>query len=218
MSRDIVGADPDLVDYVDRHSEPADAVQEALIEATTALGGVSMVQIGRAQGAFMEVLVRAVAPRLAVEVGTFTGYSALSIAKALPDHGRLICCDVSTDWTAIASEHWARAGVADKIDLRIGPAIETLRQLPREPAVDFAFIDADKPGYIDYYEELLGRLSPHGVIAVDNTLWSGAVVDPTDESADTVAIRAFNDHVAADPRTVVALTTIGDGVTLISHR
>jgi len=218
MSRETVGLRPDLLAYVDAHSEPPTDVQESLIAATSTLGDVSMMQIGRAQGAFTEVLVRALAPGLAVEVGTFTGYSALAIAKGLPADGRLICCDVSTEWTDIARPHWEQAGVADKIELRIGPALDTLRAMPRDIAIDFAFIDADKVSYVDYYEELLARLSPRGLIAVDNTLWSGAVVDAADDSRDTVAIQAFNDHVARDPRTVAALGTIGDGVTLITHR
>ena len=160
----------------------------------------------------------AVRPLFAVEVGTFTGYSSLAIARALPEGGRLLCCDVSEEWTTVARRHWEAAGVADRIDLVIGPAADTLAGLPAELRVDFAFIDADKGGYLDYYEALVPRLSPHGLIAVDNVLWSGRVVDPDAEDADTVAIRAFNDHVAADPRVEAVMLSVGDGVTLIGQR
>ena len=128
-----------------------------------------------------------------------------------------MCCDVSTEWTDIAREHWALAGVVDRIDLRVAPAIETLRTLPVDTVVDFAFIDADKGGYLDYYEELLARLAPGGLVCVDNTLWSGAVIDPDVDDADTEAIRRFNDHVAADARTRQVIVPIGDGLTLIRH-
>ena len=153
-----------------------------------------------------------------MEVGTFTGYSALAVAVALPPGGRLLCCDISEEWTAIARSHWERAGVADRIDLRIAPALDTLRDLPLEPPVDFAFIDADKATYIDYYEELLRRLSPRGVILVDNVLWGGGVALPSQDDPTTEALRAFNAHVVADPRVQVALLPVGDGLTVITRR
>ena len=216
MARDLFG--PDVVQYLHEHTSPTDNVQDQLIERTKALGPWAGMQIGANQGAFLEILVRAIRPALAVEIGTFTGYSALSIARGLPDGGRLLCCDVSEEWTAIAREHWSLAGVADRIDLKIAPADETLAQLPAEQTVDFAFIDADKTGYRGYYEALLPRLSDHGVIAVDNTLWGLAVLDPSDERDDTAAIRDFNDFVATDERAVSTLLPLGDGVTLISRR
>jgi caffeoyl-CoA O-methyltransferase len=154
----------------------------------------------------------------AVEVGTFTGYSALCIARGLADDGRLLCCDVSEEWTAIGREAWKRAGVDGRIDLRIAPAIETLRALPTDEPIDLAFVDADKGGYAAYYEELLPRLRANGVILVDNTLWSGAVVDASRTDDDTEAIRAFNDMVAADERVESVILTIGDGLTLIRKR
>ncbi len=203
-----------IATYIDQHSTTPDAVQQQLIERTNAMGGISRMQIGPNQGAFLEVLIGAIAPKRAVEIGTFTGYSSLAIARALGDDAQLICCDVSEEWTAVAREHWEAAGVAGKIDLRIGPALETIKALDDTP-VDFAFIDADKTGYHAYYEELVPRLSDRGVIAVDNTLWSGAVAGTDDTSDDTVALRAFNAHVQADPRTVCSLTPIGDGLTLI---
>ncbi len=218
MSPRTLGLSDELFRYVLDHSTGPDEVQQRLIERTGALGGVSQMQIAPDQGVLMGMLVATVAPSFAVEVGTFTGYSSIAIARALPDGGRLLCCDVSEEWTSIAREHWEAAGVADRIELRVGPALDTLRALPADQPVGFAFIDADKGGYVDYYEELLSRLADGGLIAVDNTLWGGAVVDERDSSPDTEAIRRFNDHVAADPRTDVVIVPIGDGLTLIRQR
>ena len=210
-----IGLDDALSAYIGAHSTPPDAVRRQLIERTEALGGVSGMQIAPEQGELLTMLTSLVRADFAVEVGTFTGYSSLSIASGLADGGRLLCCDVSTEWTDIAREHWALAGVDDRIELRIAPAIETLRSLPADTVVDFAFIDADKGGYVDYYEELLSRLAPHGLMCVDNTLWSGAVIDPDVDDANTEALRRFNDHVAADARTRQVIVPIGDGLTLI---
>jgi caffeoyl-CoA O-methyltransferase len=180
-----IGLDDALSAYVAAHSTKPDDVRRRLIERTEALGDAAGMQIAPEQGEFLTMLTSLVQARFAVEVGTFTGYSALSIASGLAEGGRLLCCDVSTEWTDIAREHWALAGVDDRIDLRVAPAIETLRALPADTVVDFAFIDADKGGYLDYYEEFLDRLAPGGLICVDNTLWSGAVVDPDIHDADT---------------------------------
>jgi caffeoyl-CoA O-methyltransferase len=209
---------PALLDYVIAHGTPPDEVQHALIDETTALGGISRMQIAAEQGAFMTLLTRLVGARFAVEVGTFTGYSSICIARGLAEGGRLLCCDVSEEWTAIARRHWERAGLDDRIELRLGPALETLRALPLDPPIDLAFIDADKGGYRGYYEELLERMRPNGLILVDNVLWGGAVVDPSDSSADTEAIRAFNDHVAADERVDKVMLPIADGLTLARKR
>jgi len=210
-----IGLDDALSAYIGAHSTPPDAVRRQLIERTEALGGVSGMQIAPEQGELLTMLTSLVRADFAVEVGTFTGYSSLSIASGLAEGGRLLCCDVSLEWTDIAREHWALAGVDDRIELRIAPAIETLRSLPADTVVDFAFIDADKGGYLDYYEELLSRLAPHGLMCVDNTLWSGAVIDPDVDDANTEALRRFNDHVAADARTRQVIVPIGDGLTLI---
>ena len=210
--------DEALAAYVEAHSTGPDEVQRELIEATAKLGGASVMQIGTAHGTFMTMLTTLLRPRFAVEVGTFTGYSALAVAKALPPEGRLMCCDISEEWTAIAREHWARAGVADRIDLRIGPALETLRSLPAEPEVDLAFIDADKGSYIAYYSELVPRLSERGVILVDNTLWDGHVADPSHTDSTTEDLRAFNAHVVADERVSVSLLPVGDGLSFIARR
>ena len=218
MARMLLTDDDDLGRYLDAHSTPPDAVQRRLIETTAQLGGISVMQIGADQGAFLQILVACLQPRFAVEIGTFTGYSSLAIARGLPEGGRLLCCDVSEEWTTVAREHWELAGVSDRIELQIGPAADTIGALGDDVEVDFAFIDADKTGYLDYYESLVPRLSTKGMIAVDNTLWSGKVLDDEVDDADTVALREFNDRVVADDRTLVAMTPIGDGLTLIRLR
>jgi caffeoyl-CoA O-methyltransferase len=207
-----------LHDYVLANTTAGDAVDESLSEATRELGGAARMQVARDQGMFLSMLVSAVRPQLAVEVGTFTGTSSLAIARALPDGGRLLCCDVSEEWTAIARRHWEAAGVSDRIDLVIAPAIQTLRALPDDMQVDFAFIDADKTGYLAYYEELVPRLSDHGLLVVDNVLWSGRVMDTSILDDDTLALREFNARVVADDRVEVVMLSIGDGVTLVRRR
>ena len=207
-----------LHDYVLAHTTAGDAVDGSLSDATRELGGVARMQVARDTGVFLSMLVSAVRPRLAVEVGTFTGASALAIARALPDGGRLLCCDVSEEWTAIARRHWEAAGVSDRIDLLIAPAIQTLRALPDDTPVDFAFIDADKTGYLAYYEELVPRLSDHGLLVVDNVLWSGRVMDPSVFDDDTVALREFNSRVMTDDRVDVVMLSVGDGVSVARRR
>jgi caffeoyl-CoA O-methyltransferase len=210
---------PELYDYIVAHGTPPDDVQRWLIEEThTKVGDFSMMQIAPDQGAFMTLVTRLVRTEQAVEVGTFTGYSALCIARGLEPGGRLLCCDVSEEWTAIALDAWKRAGVDDRIVLKIAPAIETLQALPEEEHLDLAFVDADKTSYAAYYEEILRRLRPNGLIMVDNTLWGGGVIDESRTDDDTKAIRAFNDMVAADDRVDTALTPIGDGLTLLRKR
>ncbi|MGI9624604.1 MAG: O-methyltransferase [Acidimicrobiales bacterium] len=218
MSRDAFALGEEISDYVAASSLAPDDVQAELINETAQLGGPSQMQIGSAQGAFLEALVGAIRPRFAIEIGTFTGYSSICIARGLAPDGKLLCCDISQEWTDVARRYWDRAGVADAIDLRIGSANDTLASLDPNQTVDFAFIDADKTGYLGYYETLLPRLADGGVIAVDNTLWGGAVLDQSDTTPDTVAIRDFNTKVSADPRVVTALTPIGDGLTIIRKR
>jgi caffeoyl-CoA O-methyltransferase len=213
-----IGLTADLHDYLVAHGSPPDEVQQALIKRTQALGGVAQMQIAPEQGAFMTMLTRVLDVRFAVEVGTFTGYSALCIARGLPSGGRLLCCDVSEEWTAIAREHWARAGVDDRIELRIAPAVETLDALDSAQRIDLAFIDADKGNYGRYYEAILSRLSPRGVILVDNVLWGGAVIEDSQDDASLTAIRAFNDQVVADDRVDQVMLPIADGLTMITRR
>jgi len=174
-------------------------------------------QISADQGAFLALLARTIGAQHALEIGTFTGYSALAVAAALPHDGKLICCDVNEEWTNIARRYWAEAGLAERVELRLGPAIDTLTTLLRtgsEGAFDFAFIDADKPAYDAYYEACLKLLRPGGVIALDNMLWSGSVADPHAHDADTDALRSLNAKIRDDQRVDACLVTIGDGVML----
>ena len=205
-------------EYLVRHGTPPDPVLRDLADETARLGQISRMQIAPEQGAFMTLLARAIGARRAVEVGTFTGYSALCIARGLPDDGHLLACDVSEEWTAVARRHWERAGVAKKIELRLGPAASTLRALPLEPRFDLGFIDADKPSYPTYYEEILLRLRPGGLILVDNVLWFGRVADPAEQDPQTVAIRAFNSLVAADARVECVMLPVSDGLSILRKR
>src|SRR5262245_31203616 len=209
---------PELHAYLVAHGAPPDAVQRALIEETAKLGRIAMMQIAPEQGAFMSWLARTLGARRVVEVGVFTGYSTLCLARGLPDDGRVLALDVNAEWTAIGRRYWEQAGVAQKIEPRLGPALDSLRALPREPAFDLAFIDADKTGYAGYVEEILPRLRTGGVILVDNVLWGGSVVDPTRQDPDTLAIRAFNDAMARDPRVDAVMIPLSDGLSLLRKR
>lgn len=213
-----LGVSPEVHAYLVQHGTPPDSVQRELIEETKRLGGISIMQVAPEQGAFLTLFARAIGARRAIEVGTFTGYSALCIARGLAPGGRLVTCDTSEEWTKVARRYWEKAGVADRIELRLGPGAETLRALPVEPAFDLGFIDADKPGYPVYYEEILARLRPGGVILVDNVLWTGRVADPEAQDEMTNAIRRFNDMVAADPRVECVMVPISDGLTLARKR
>ena len=204
--------------YVLDHTEPADEVMVRLTERTQALGDLAGMQVGPDQAAFLTMLVRFAGVRRAVEVGTFTGTSALCIARGLAEGGTLTCCDVSEEWTAIARDAWTEAGVADRIDLHIAPGIETLAALPDDEPIDLAFIDADKPGYLGYYEELVPRLRPGGWIVADNTLWGGSIVDPDVTDANTAALRAYNDRAASDERVTTVLLALADGLTVSQKR
>jgi caffeoyl-CoA O-methyltransferase len=204
--------------YLVSHGTPPDDIQRALIDETQALGNISIMQISPEQGAFMTLFARILGARRAIEIGTFTGYSALCLARGLTDGGKLICCDVSEEWTNVGRRHWEKAGIAHKIDLRIAPAIKTLADLPQEPNFDLAFIDADKSAYIDYFEALIPLIRAGGVILVDNVLWMGAVIDPEANDENTLAIRRFNDYVAADSRVECVMLPIADGLTLLRKR
>jgi caffeoyl-CoA O-methyltransferase len=202
-------------DYAAAHSSwPADAAVRDLQERTRALGSASGMQIADDQGQLLTLLTRLVEARSAVEVGTFTGYSSLCIARGLSDGGRLVCCDISEEWTSIGRDAWAAAGVDDRIDLRIAPALETLRSLPDEATIDLVFIDADKGGYIGYWDELVPRVRPGGLLLADNVLWSGEIIEDAGDDANLAALQAFNDHVAADDRVEVAVLTAFDGLTV----
>ncbi len=209
---------PEIHDYLVAHAPGLDDVQRDLIAETEKLGGISMMQIAPEQGAFMTNLTKIVGVKYAIEVGTFTGYSSIAIARGLVEGGHLLCCDVNEEWTSIARRYWERAGLEDRIVLKLGPALDTLRAIPPEHQIDLAFIDADKPNYKAYYEELLAHLRPNGVILVDNTLWGGSVIDPKADDGNLHAIREFNDYVAADDRVEGSILTIGDGLTLLRKK
>jgi caffeoyl-CoA O-methyltransferase len=205
----------DVRDYAVEHGSwlPDDVVRE-LRSRTQALGDVAGMQIGDDQGQLLTMMARLVGAHRAVEVGTFTGYSSLCIARGLPEGGSLLCCDVSEEWTAIGVRAWERAGLRDRIELRLGPALQTLRGLPNEAAIDLVFIDADKPGYASYWDELVPRVRAGGVLLADNVLWSGEIVDKKVVDETTSAIRAFNDKVAADKRVEVVILPAFDGLTI----
>jgi len=209
-----------LYDYLLSVSLREDAVLRRLREET-AQDAMSMMQIAPEQGQFMALLVRLMGARRALEIGVYTGYSALCVARALPADGRLVACDVNEAWTAVAQRYWREAQVHDRIDLRLAPALETLEQLIQAGetgSFDFAFIDADKENYRVYYERVYALLRPGGLMAIDNTLWSGSVADPANQETDTRAIRAFNEALHADPRVEISLVPIADGLTLARKR
>ncbi|MFD7066641.1 O-methyltransferase [Streptomyces sp. NPDC059913] len=208
----------ELYAYMLAHNPPLDEVQRALVESTYArFPEHAGMQSAEEQGPLLGFLVRLTGARHVVEVGTFTGFSALSMARALPADGRLIACDVSEEWTAYGREAWEKAGVADRIDLRIAPALDTLRAMPAEPHIDLAYLDADKGNYIPYWEELVPRMRPGGLIVSDNVLFHGRVTDP-EATGGAAAIKEFNDHVAADPRMDSVMLTVSDGLTLSRKR
>jgi len=209
----------ELHEYAEAHSTRPEAVLRELAAETAArFGNDAGMQIGPDQGTFMTLLARLTRAASAVEVGTFTGYSAICIARGLADGGRLLCCDVSEEWTSVAREYWKRAGVADKIDLRLGPAAQTLRDLPAGTSFDYAFIDADKTGYVEYWDLVVPLIRPGGLILVDNTLSHGRVVDPRNQDDSVQGIRRFNDRARADVRVDLVLLPIGDGLTLARKR
>jgi caffeoyl-CoA O-methyltransferase len=219
MSRKSLSLSDELYAYLLDHSTPADDVATDLIEETrSVLPDKAMMQIAPDQAALLTMLTRLAGARRAVEVGTFTGMSSLAIARGLADGGHLTCFDVSDEYTSIARRYWERAGVADRIELRIGDAREQLRTLPAEPHLDLAFIDADKTGYPAYWAELVPRMRPGGLILVDNVFQGGRVIDPTEQAESVTAIRAFNSQVRADGRVDVVMLPVADGLTLARRR
>ncbi|HET7921621.1 MAG TPA: class I SAM-dependent methyltransferase [Gammaproteobacteria bacterium] len=220
MSNRTIAMTDGLYDYLLKVSLREPALLKRLRDETAKHPRHGM-QISPEQGQFMQMLIRLSGAKRCIEVGVFTGYSSLAVALALPDDGRILACDVSEEYTAIARRYWEEAGVAKKIDLRLAPATETLDKLLNHGEAgryDFAFIDADKANYTNYYERILKLLRPGGFIAVDNVLWSGSVLDKKDKSEDTVAIRAFNEKLHADRRVELSMVPIGDGLTLARKR
>jgi caffeoyl-CoA O-methyltransferase len=203
----------EIEQYAEEHTTPPPAHLRALAEETVATMVAHQMMVGPLEGRFLELLVFALRPRLVLEIGTFTGYSSLSMAAALPPGGRIVTCDVDPNATEIARRHIAASPYADRIEIRMGPALDTIATL--DGPFDFVFIDADKTNYRNYYDAVLPKLAEHGLIAVDNVLWSGNVVGDSAQDDNTRALRAFNDYVNADPRTVNVVCTVRDGVTLL---
>jgi predicted O-methyltransferase YrrM len=205
----------DVYDYVLQMTREPDAL--AQLRTATASVPQNVMQIGADQGALMALLVHLIGAKRCIEVGTYTGYSALAVALALPADGKLITCDISAEWTAVGQKLWRKAGVADRIDLRLKPALETLDELlaaGEAGRFDFAFIDADKPNYWNYYERAYELVRNGGLIGIDNTLWLARPADPSDQSSNTVAIRDFNRKIHDDARVMISIVPIGDGLTL----
>ena len=208
--------DPRLSEYLVAHAQPRDPLLAELAAETHRLYPELDLQVSPDEGALLRMLVRICGARRAIELGTFTGYSSICIAQGLAPGGRLLCCDVSADWTAVARRFWELAGLTDRIELHLGPALRIVAGLPAEPRFDFAFIDAEKTEYIDYYEALVPRMAPGGLIAVDNTLRHGKVAGVGEPDARARLMRAFNDHVLADARTQSVIVPIADGLTLVT--
>jgi caffeoyl-CoA O-methyltransferase len=208
---------PELYEYLIAHGARQDELLARVERETEALGGIAKMQIGPDEGALLALLARTVDARFAVEVGTFTGYSAICIGRALPADGRLLCCELSEDWAATARANVERAGLADRVEIRVAPAIETLRTLPREPPVDFAFVDADKTGYPDYYEELLRLMRPGALMVLDNVLLGGRVLEPGDDEAART-MHPLNERIAADERVDCTMLGVADGITIVRKR
>ncbi len=220
MSRKTLNLTESLYDYVLSVSSREPQILQQLREKTASLERAEM-QISPEQGQFMAWLIQLMGAAKTLEIGVFTGYSALSVALALPEDGKIIACDVNEEWTAIGQKYWEKAGIADKIDLHLAPALTTLDHLiasGESGSFDFAFIDADKTNYLHYYERTLQLIRPGGVIMVDNVLWGGSVINPDKQDDDTIAIRQFNEHLHQDDRITLSLLPIADGLTLAIRR
>src|SRR5262245_36553121 len=220
MANTSIGLPPDVHDYLVAHGVREPAILKRLREETKAIPQHNM-QIAPEQGAFLALLVELTGAKRCLEIGTFTGYSSLVVALAMPPDGTIVCCDVSDEWTSVARRYWAEAGVADRVDLRLAPALETLDELLANGGAntfDFAFIDARKTEYPDYHERVVQLLRPGGLAAYDNVLWSGRVADDDVTDDDTQGLRRLNDRLAADERVTVSMLPLADGVTLARKR
>ena len=204
--------------YLVEHGVRSDPILGRLEAETLALGGIARMQVAIEEAMFLEILVRSIGAKRAIEVGTFTGMSAIAIARGLGPDGQLLCCDVSREWTDVARRYFAEARVVERIELHIAPALETIRALPEDIRFDFAFVDADKVNYLAYYEELFPRVRPGGLILFDNVLWGGRVAKPEDQSPETIAIRALNDRIRDDARVDMVMMPMADGVTIARRR
>lgn len=208
----------ELAEYVTARAGGRDEVLREVERETGALGAKAVMQTSPEQAALLELLARSVGARRAIEVGTFTGYGAIRIARGLGPEGRLTCCELDPHWAEVARGNLERAGVAERVEIEVGPAIETLRALPEAPAFDLAYLDADKTGYPDYYDELVPRLNPGGLLAIDNVLLSGRVLDPPDGDAGAAAVAALNDRIPGDDRVESVMLAMADGLTLVRRR
>lgn len=220
MSNASLGLPPDLQTYLVEHGAREPEILKRLREETALLPQHDM-QIAPEQGAFMSLLVRLIDARRCIELGTFTGYSSLAVALALPVDGRVVCCDVSEEWTSVARRYWSEAGVADRVDLRLGPALETLDELLAGGATgtfDFAFIDASKREYPEYHERILKLLRQGGLAVYDNVLWAGGVIDESMTDEDTLGVRRLNDRLLRDERVDISMIPVADGLTLVRKR
>lgn len=209
---------PPLYEYMVEHGARRDEALRRVEEETEALGDIAVMQTAPEQGALLTLLVRSIGARRAIEVGTFTGYGAICIARGLAEDGTLVCCEIDERWADTAERNLAMAGVGERAEIRRGPALETLRSLPGEPAFDFAFVDADKVGYADYYEEVLRLLRPGGLCLLDNVLLSGRVLDPDDADESALAMAQLNATIAVDERVDIAMIGVADGFTVVSKR
>jgi predicted O-methyltransferase YrrM len=220
MSNVSLGLPPDLHTYLLRRGVREPEILQRLREETASLPQATM-QISPEQGALMAMLVRLMGAKQCLEIGTFTGYSSLAVALALPSDGRVVCCDLSDEWTTVARRYWAEAGVTDRMDLRLGPALRTLDALLADGAAgtfDFAFVDAAKREYPEYHERVMELLRRGGLVAYDNVLWGGAVIDEAQTDKDTLGVRRLNDRLANDERVDVSMIPVGDGLTLARKR
>jgi predicted O-methyltransferase YrrM len=213
-----ISLDSDLHDYLVEHSSFRDGIAPEVEQAARDMGELEEMQIGGDQAALITLLVRSVDARRALEIGTFLGYGAISIARGLPEDGTLICCEVNEEYAERAHQHLSRAGLSGRVEIEVGPALETLRSLDEDGTYDFAFIDADKVGYPAYYEECLRLLRANGLIMLDNTLREGTVLDPPEGDEGTAVIVELNDRIAADDRVDVAMLGVADGITLVRKR
>lgn len=218
MREKFTALDPETYRYIVEHGARRDEHLRRVERETEAMGDIARMQTAPDQGALITLLVGAIGARLAIEVGTFTGYSAICIARGLASNGRLVCCELDEGYARTALENLRAAGLDERVEMRVGPALEALRGFPRDEPVDFAFVDADKLGYADYYEELLARLRAGGLIVLDNVLLSGRVLDPPEGDAAARAMAALNDSLAADERVDVAMLGVADGITLLRKR
>lgn len=209
---------PELYEYMVEHGTRQDDELRRVEQETDALGSIAVMQTAPEQGALLTLLARSIGARRALEVGTFTGYGAICIARGLEPDGALVCCEIEEKWAAVAERNLAAAGLASVADVRVAPALETLRALAPEPAFDFAFVDADKVGYRDYYEEILRLLRPGGLVLLDNTLLSGRVLDPAPDDESAVAMARLNAAIAADDRVDCVMIGVADGVTIARKR